>query len=306
MVDFPASDIKLTNCFRSSVLDSFTQIPVPSQKIRSVRSENLCFPEANGTVPYTIASFVNSVDGRLAFNDKPSAFYIAAKNTYAGNGSKADFWMLNALRCIADAALIGGNSMATDSDYMMTVLDSELQNDRIKAGLSEYPLNIIMSLDCTDVPLDHNLLRQTIVPKILITSPKGYEYIRANLKIPYTLIEKNRTHELFKPKAELPVFVSGKENSTDVREIMCFLRQNNVKRLLIESPGYAHYLITQGMMNEFFLNHSGIYVGGNDTMIFGKYTKGFKADAHPHMRLLSFDIYNEFFTFGRYQFIYDK
>jgi len=117
--------------------------------------------------------------GKQVMKDK---VYIAAKNTYAGNGSKADFWMLNALRCIADAALIGGNSMATDSDYVMTVLDSELQHDRIKTGLSEYPLNIIMSLDCTDVPLDHNLLRQTIVPKILITSPKGYEYIRANLK----------------------------------------------------------------------------------------------------------------------------
>ncbi|MGI5174056.1 dihydrofolate reductase family protein [Treponema sp. OMZ 840] len=305
MNKFSAQDIALKPCFRSETLHSFTHIPVPSEKICRVRGENLCFPPINDTRPYTIASFVNSVDGRLAFNDKPSAFYIAAKNMYAGNGSTADFWMLNALRCVADAALIGGNSMATDADYLMTVLDDDLQRDRISAGLHEHPLNIIMSLDCTDVPLEHELLKQSTVPRLLVTSPKGYAHIKAHLKIPYKLLEKDTPCDLFKAEKELPVFISGTDALTDVKEIMHFLRKNGIKLLLIEAPGYAHYLITQGMMDEFFLNRSGIYVGGNDTMVFGKHTKGFKADVHPHMKLLSFDIYNEFFTFGRYQFMYD-
>ena len=49
----------------------------------------------------------------------------------AGNGKDTDFWILNALRGICDAAIIGGNSMRTDADYCMHCMDEEIQKDRV-------------------------------------------------------------------------------------------------------------------------------------------------------------------------------
>lgn len=83
-------------------------------------------------------SFVSSIDGKLAYADKPSAFYVAGKNMLAGGGKDADFWILNALRGVCDGAIIGGNSLNTDADYSMHVMDEDIQADREKEGLRKF------------------------------------------------------------------------------------------------------------------------------------------------------------------------
>lgn len=229
----------------------------------------------------------------------------------AGNGKDTDFWILNALRGICDAAIIGGNSMRTDADYCMHCMDEEIQKDRVAAGLSEIPLNIVMTLDATDVPMEHNLLKNTDVPCMMVTSPKGLEYLEKNFKGTYLVAKETDSEEVIKEKLDkagkgvLPVLVTGKGGFPDSTVTMKILKKIGIERLLIESPGYGHYLVKQKMMDEFFLNLSAVYIGGGDTMTLGKADKGFLAEAHPHTQILSIHMYNDYFAYFRYKFNYD-
>lgn len=315
---FNTEEIKIKKLYESPELKKYDNIPVPSQKIRAVYEDDLKFPSYPEDRPYIFSSFVSSIDGKLAYADKPSAFYVAAKNMLAGGGKDTDFWILNALRGVCDGAVIGGNSLGTDDDYSMHVMDADIQADREKAGLTKVPLNIVMSLDATDIPLNHYILSNREVPSIISTSPRGYEFLKENLNRemilvgPYNSIadvEKNREDIIKKLKnlgnGTLPVIVTGADSYPNSQVIMKILKTIGINRLLIESPGYGNFLVKQKMMDEFFLNVSAVYIGGGDTMTLGKADKGFLADSHPHTKLLSIHIYNEYFTYYRYKFNYE-
>lgn len=311
-VPFDRDQIKIDLLYKSKELNHFSQKPLSSQKVRYVYGDDLMFPEAPTNRPYLFSSFVMSIDGRMAYHDEPSAFYVAAKNEMAGGGKDTDFWVLNALRAVCDGALIGGNSMATDADYAMYCMDEDVAKDREAAGLSKYPLNIIMTLDATDVPLDHGLLENTTIPAILVTSPKGREYLEENYKKDMLVVTDRQPLEEIKKalsntcRSILPVLVSGEGRTTDSKSIMKILKDIGIEKLLIESPGYGHHLIKEKMLDEIFLNKSGVYIGGGDTMVMGKNDKGFLSSAHPHMRVLSVHMYNEYFMFFRYKFNYEN
>ena len=311
MIPFDAEKIKIKPVYRSEELEQCGEIPVPSQKIKTVYGDEFRFPENREDRPYIFSSFVSSIDGKLAYADKPSAFYVAGKNQMAGAGKDTDFWILNALRGVCDAALIGGNSMGTDSDYSMHCMDEDIEADRIKAGLPRVPLNIIMTLDATDVPLEHALLGNEKVPAMIVTSPAGLGHLRKAYKKDISAISGQEPLEVIREKiwgAEpgvLPVLVTGNDGFPDSLEAMRILKGIGINRLLIESPGYGNYLVKQKMMDEFFLNVSGVYIGGGDTMTLGKADRGFSAESHPHTKLLSIHIFNEYFAYFRYRFNYD-
>lgn len=310
-IPFDGEKIKINQLFKSDELKAFKNKPISSAKVRQVYGDDLVFPDSPADRPYLFSSFVMSIDGRMAYNDEPSAFYVAAKNEMAGDGKDTDFWILNALRAVCDGSLIGGNSMATDADYAMYCMDAEIAEDRRAAGLREFPLNIVMTLDATDVPLNHGLLKNETIPTILITSPAGKEYLEKNYNKPMLIAEDSQPIEEIEKvlkntcKSVLPVLISGKGRATDSKAIMKILKEIGINHLLIESPGYGHHLVKEKMMDEFFLNKSGVYIGGGDTMVIGKGDKGFLSSAHPHMRALSVHIYNEYFMFFRYKFNYE-
>ena len=309
-IDFIADDIKINQIFRSKELEDLNKTPVKSEKIRKVYGDDLKFPETYPDRPYIFSSFVISIDGRLAYHDEPSAFYVAAKNEMAGNGKDTDFWILNALRAVCDASLIGGNSLGTDDEYAMYCMDKDIAKDRVAAGLPEFPLNIVVSLDATDVPMEHQLLKNKKIPTMLTTSPKGLEYLKENFQGEISVVTQSDSIEDIKTcvdkagKGILPVLITGENGSTDTKALMKILREIGIGYLLIESPGYGHHLTKVGMMDEFFLNKSGVYIGGGDTMVLGKADKGFLSDSHPHMKALSIHYYNEFFMYFRYKFDY--
>lgn len=310
-IPFDGQKIKISQIFCSEEVKEYKNPPVPSQKIRNVYGSDLKFPEAPLDRPYIFSSFVTSIDGKLAYADKPSAFYVAGKNEMAGAGKETDFWILNALRGICDAAIIGGNSMKTDADYAMFVMDEEIEKDRMAAGFARVPLNIIMTLDASDVPMDHDLLKSQEVPAIVATSIEGLTYIKEHFKGNYIVVDEKMDQKEIKEKLTLagtgilPVLVTGTGSMPDTKKIMEILRSIGIERLLIESPGYGHYLVKQKMMDEFFLNMSAVYIGGGDTMTLGKADKGFLADSHPHMKILSIHMFNEYFAYFRYKFNYD-
>ena len=159
--------------------------------------------------------------------------------------------------------------------------------------------------------MEHNLLKNTDVPCMMVTSPKGLEYLEKNFKGTYLVAKETDSEEVIKEKLDkagkgvLPVLVTGKGGFPDSTVTMKILKKIGIERLLIESPGYGHYLVKQKMMDEFFLNLSAVYIGGGDTMTLGKADKGFLAEAHPHTQILSIHMYNDYFAYFRYKFNYD-
>ena len=310
-IPFQAEEIQIRQIFRSGELDSYSHTPVPSEKIRTVYGSELTFPEPLEDRPYIFSSFVTSIDGKLAYADKPSAFYVAGKNMMAGGGKDTDFWILNALRGTCDAAIIGGNSMKTDADYAMYCMDDEIESARSAAGLPKIPLNIVMTLDARDVPLDHALLKSREIPCMMVTSPNGLAYIKENFKGEYLVAVQEDGEKVLKEKMSkagsgvLPILVTGEGSFPDSPVTMQILKRIGIDRLLIESTRYGHFLVKKRLMDEFFLNLSAVYIGGGDTMTLGKADKGFSAESHPHAKILSIHMYNEYFAYFRYRFHYE-
>lgn len=138
-----------------------------------------------------------------------------------------------------------------------------------------------MSINATDIPLNHSILRNREVPSLISTSPKGYDFLKENFKGetilvgPYDSIEDvNKNKDIIIEKVSnlgngiLPILVTGQGENFNTPVIMKILKTIGINRLLIESPGYGHFLVKQKMMDEFFLNVSGVYIGGGDTMTF--------------------------------------
>lgn len=316
--EFKTEKIKVNNIFTSHSLKEYNSIPFESRKIKEVYGDNIRFPKPPEDRPYVFASFVTSIDGKLAYVDEPSAFYVAAKNILAGDGSMADFWLLNALRGVCDASIIGGNSLHTDDDYSMHIYDEDIEKDRIKHGLPQIPLNIVISLDATDIPLEHKIFKDERIPTIIATSPAGLEHIEKNMKQDYVVlgpyvtldeVENNKEEILNKlidfQNTIVPVVITGEGGFPNASLLMKILREIGVVRLLIESPGYGNYLIKQKIMDELFLNLSCVYIGGGDTMTLGKGDKGFLSTYHPHTEVLSIHSHSPHFFFLRHRLIYD-
>jgi riboflavin biosynthesis pyrimidine reductase len=84
---------------------------------------------------------------------------------------------------------------------------------------------------------------------------------------------------------------------------MKILRELGVENLLVESPTVTHIFMEEEMMDELFLNQSGIYVGG-DALSVGNHNQPFTSFSHPHSRLLSIHMHSAHFIYMRYKLIY--
>ena len=303
---FDTQDLKIRCIYKSDELDRFKTELYSSEKANKIFTYPVKISDIPADKPYLYASYVESLDGKLSYPSDPDAFYVAQKNHLSIHGKTVDYWILNYLRASCDAALIGGNTLHIDPNYLMVTEDADLQCDRRKNNLSEYPIQIITSLDATDVPMTHSLLTQNKFPRLLSTSPAGWKYLSDHYSGELFRIENTMkdVDTILRSKA-LPVLVTGKDARPDTKSVMKLLRQSGIEKLLIESPGYGHHLIQEKLLDEIFFNFSCVYIGG-DGMTLGKNSKGFTPENHPYGRVLSVHNYNDFYFYFRYQMIYEE
>lgn len=303
--EFSPDKLKIREIYRSASLDQYKNIPMKSEKIKAIYGDELKFQQEVKDRPIVFASYVESMDGKLAYADNSDAFYIARKNMLCGNGKDVDFWILNMLRGVCDAAVIGGNTLNIDSDYSMYCLDEEIVKDRIEAGYDKYPIQVITSLNCEEIDFEHKLLNQTQIPKILATSHQGLERIREKCRNFVDISANPEKFEELMHSDVLPVIITGSGGETDACELMKKLKRMGVDFLLIESPGYGHHLISKKLLDEIFFNFSCVYIGGHDTMTMGKAFKGFTSENHPHAQVLSIHAFNDYYFYFRYAMNYE-
>lgn len=311
-IPFDGDKIKLSKIYENPSLKNYKEQSLDCPKIKNVYGD-LKFSNIHSDRPYTFASFVTSIDGKIAFNDAPEGPFIAQKNFLDSDGASADFWVLNMLRANADAIMVGAVTMQKEAEMTAHIFDEDMENSREKSKKPKVPYNIVTSIDGSDIPFDHILFNTEEVPVIIFTSPQGLEEVKTKFKKSYFVIgpfksinevEKEKIINLFdNNKNSIPVIITGENKNPDSNILFKVLKLININKLLIESPTYSHYLIENQLLDEVFLNYSCIYIGGN-ALNLGAQREAFTSSDHPHTEMLSIHTHSPHFFYFRHKIIY--
>jgi riboflavin biosynthesis pyrimidine reductase len=304
MYDYPLEAIKLTPCYANEKLMAQWRSTAPEKVVPKKVLEaygEVYFPPAPEMRPYTFQSMVLSLDGRIGFSDQALGPLIAKGNKLDPDGGMMDFWVLNMLRMYADATILGARTLQVEEEGYAWICDADLveaRRDVLKKN-NAMPINIIVSYDGTDIPLDHATFKCKEIEVWIATSPQGGEYLKENAPFPVKIIEPGAPAI---PDEVVPVIVTGQDNMTDTTSLLAALRSWGIQRLLIESPTFAWHLLHEGQMDEVFWNYSGVMAGGPITI--GR-SPNFTLDSHPHCELVYLARHRSSFIFTRQKLHYD-
>lgn len=275
---------------------------------------DLYFPSAPADRPYAYSSIVLSSDGKMAYQDNPSGPLVAKNNFLDPDGSLGDFWVLNVLRAYADGIIIGANTLAKEPGITCHVFDEDLARQRREIlKKPDQPVGVVVSFDATDIPFDHYSFAVDPAERykmVIATGPDGMAYMEQNSPLKHVCWGPFRTKEdvdafSFPPLMEdfdtFPVIVTGEGKHPDGRILMYALRKLGLQRLCVESPSYCAYMLSEGMLDEYFIDYSMVFVGGTTTP--GGFTPYGSVD-HPHAELLSLGIHQRNFMFTRQKLRY--
>ncbi len=311
-MDLPAETVKMKQVYKSDCLDNFALPAIACKKVEDVYGA-LKFETVHEDRPYTFTSLVTSIDGRIAFTDAPQGPLIARENRADPDGAMSDWWILNMLRAAADGIMVGAGTMCAEADFTGHIFDAELEDARVCAGRYAVPTNIITSLDGTDIPFDHVLFNTPEIPVMISTSAQAKDYIEQNIKNEYVLVGPLKSKDdltaehiatIKNANGKVVVLLTG-DKFPDSHVALYALKKGGFDKLLVETPSYAHYLVGEQLMDEFFLNYSCVYLGGKALTI-GQFGKEFTSKEHPHTRMLSIHAHSDSFFYFRHQLIYGK
>ncbi len=310
-VDFDIDSLKLDVLFenedylKESKRDSLVN-NTPS-KIDKIYG-NLFMPLSNGDFPHVYSSFVYSLDGKIGFPDLPEGPLVSSKNELDPEGGKADFWLLNVLRTYADIVIRGAKTLEAEEEGTGHIFDDDLIDIR-KSKLkkrNDHPINLIVSLDGTDIPLNHKVFQ---VPEITVwinTSPNGVKYLKKNWEKEFTVLhdfENKQWKQKIKnaKKGDILVICTGKENNTDAIHLLKILKEIGMEQISVESPSYTWHLMKNNLVDEMFINYSSLYIGGE--MTFGL-NDPFTSEDHPHAKIVKLAMHNSAFLYTRQKMLY--
>lgn len=313
--------MKLSRIYENPIVKNFPNKGVQTQESISVYGE-LKFPEFPEDRTYTMASFVTSIDGKVAFPDNTYGPIVARGNALDREGADADYWIMTLLRANADAVICGAGSMKEDCETekskkngdedLSIVSDRALENERIKRGLIPVPWGIICSLDGSDIKFNNRSFMKN--DYIIATSPVGLEEIKKNFKRDYFIIGSYKSVEqIQKDKVikdfnenkykKVPVIITGEGNKTDTNTLLRLLKLVGINTASCESPSFCHSLMEAQLLDEITLNYSCVYIGGNATS-FGNRMKPFTSLNHPHTEMLTIHTHSSSFFYFRHMLVY--
>ncbi len=299
-------------------------------KLRSTQKETLpmvqrcygelIFPDAYKDRPYIYCSLVSSIDGRIAFVDDPVSTYLARNNFLDEQGGLLNFWSLMMQRTHADASITATKTLISEPEATLHICDSTLIDERmnILGKKTKHPLNIVISRGGNDVPFEHkifNSLADEDLHVLLVTSMEGkrklcqssgpsLQWIEVTSKEQnhciHTLQEAVRATDL----DSIPVLVmpGSSAGEIDTSLLLWVLRQIGIQHLFVEAPRYMYHLMEEKLLDEFFIDFSLLFAGGD---IMAGMGFEFSSTHHPHTELVSLGIHNQNFMYTRQRIVYD-
>ena len=306
--NFKVEDIKLNKMY-SDFDDNYQKSSLDIKKINQVYGQ-LKFPDELDDRPLLFGCFVSSIDGTIAFKDNHKSGKIARNNNENLAGGKVDLWVLNLLRAAVDGIIIGPKTLEAEENLTAHIFDKELLRARIE-GLNKPPVpyNIIVSKTGQSIPYDHRIFKEEQVPVIIATSPGGEEYVVDNINCNYNLINLNsnindrKENRLSIKENKVIILVSGEEYNLNDKLLFDFLKEAGLDKISVEAPSYAHYLIQQQLLDELFLNRSGIYIGG-PKFLNSNVKSSLSTKAAPSAKTITIHNYDSYFFYFRYKLVY--
>lgn len=314
----PKENLKFTKLFSNDKLlneiAASSDDPASLPDVCAYYTTPVVFPAAPEDRPYITSSIALSADGKMAFSDNKAGPLVAKNNYLDPDGSLGDFWVLNILRAYADGVIVGGNTLKNEPGISCHVYDSSLHAQRIKVlGKKHHPVEIVTTLDGTDIPFDHFSLHVDPSEEFKVvfsTSPKGAENIRAHSPLKHVYygpfnsreeLDAWTAPELYTDYDVIPVIITGDSNGPDSPLFLYALRKLGIKNAMVESPTYTFYLIKLGLLDEYFITYSMTYAGG---AISPGYNMPLRATDHAHSNLLSIGMHKANFMYTRQQLVY--
>lgn len=310
-IEFDPKEIKLKCIFDNIDNLGYKNKGLECSKIDKVYGQ-LKFGQVPENRPITYASYVMSVDGKIAFEDDEVGPLIARNNYLDPPGGLADFWVLNMLRGNCDGIVIASGTLIKEPDYSGSAYDPDIINARVKEGKAIAPWTVIVTRTGKNIPFNNPVFKCVEVPILIVTSPNGFEKLKVEIPKEYFLIspvknvlDKEKIKKLVENnKSKIGILVTGSGDETNSEEMLEVLRAMGMEKVLIESPTYCHYLMEESLLDEIFINTSGLFVGGMATSI-GSQSKSFTSKEHPHSEIVSIHMHSPHFIYTRYRLIYD-
>jgi len=185
--------------------------------------------------PFVFINIAASVDGKIS-NEQRRQIRIS---------SNEDLRRVDRLRAESDAIMVGIGTVLSD-DPKLTVKSEELRLERIKRGLSENPIRVIVDSKCR-IPLNAKVLNGEAKTIVAVSR-------QAN---------KNKVKVLMERGVEVVEFG---EKLVDLRELMNYLYNIGVRKVMVEGGATLNYsLLKEKLVDEIYVYYGNIIIGGQNS-----------------------------------------
>jgi riboflavin-specific deaminase-like protein len=185
--------------------------------------------------PRIILNFAMTVDGKVS----------TAKLTPSGFTSAFDKHRLLEIRSLADALMVGKNTLQIDQ-MSMGLPDEALRRARVQRGQSEYPIRVVIS-NSGNLPVHLKIFDHRFSPIVIYSTTRMPENIQTELRT----------------KSELHLSTNDRLNLREVLNDLYETRQ--VRTLVCEGgPQLARALAELDAVDELFLTVAPLLLGGTD------------------------------------------
>ncbi|RLI85456.1 MAG: 2,5-diamino-6-(ribosylamino)-4(3H)-pyrimidinone 5'-phosphate reductase [Candidatus Altiarchaeales archaeon] len=212
--------------------------------------------------PFIFINSAMSLDGKISTSEK--------KQVKISN--EKDMERVDRLRAESDAILVGSNTVAID-DPKLTVKSERLRKERVKKGLPENPLKVMVG-SIKEIKFDSDFLDYGNAEKIIFTT------------------EKEDSEKIVRLMEKARVFVLGKKR-VDLKKMVSILSDLGVKRIMVEGGGTLNFeMLKEGLVDEIYVAIAPKIFGGRNvpTLADGE---GFKEGGIVDLELIDIEKLDE-------------
>lgn len=157
--------------------------------------------------------------------------------------------MLYENRIIADAVMVGGNTLLQD-DPKLLVKTKERQKKRVKLGKTPEPIKVGVISNGDNIKINGDFLKADNALKIIFTT------------------EQTSKKKIEKLKQKASVYILGK-NTVNLNKAVNILYNLGIRKLMVEGGGTLIFsLLEKELVDEINLKIGNLLVGGKDSVTF--------------------------------------
>ncbi len=207
--------------------------------------------------PYILMNMAMSADGKISSHERTSIQFSSVE----------DRRVMDQIRSLADAILIGANTLRTDAIHLW-IKTEELVRQRIARGRRPQPINIVLS-QSLNIPLDCRFFLFADTEKWIIT---GHH---ADADLCARFVDVAGLHKM-----------PDQDGKIDLKQMLVYLKQQGIEILLLEGGSCLNYeMIAGNFVDELYLTLCPLIIGGATvaTPVGGR---GFSRNEFRNMELL--------------------